>query len=154
MCKEESHIQYVANDRNCHMLQLLKLIAIELTDKDLCSFSLAYRTFHDAVEGDQIVWRGRLLKFYDEPAKRRKDAYDWRGTYQARKRLLQRELRDIEFEAGNSEKEQEALECLQDLLLGLSTLGVITCFSIFAVSYHQIPATHWSTASFVAIPEC
>lgn len=102
------------------MLQLLKLIAIELSDKDLCSFSLAYRTFHDAVGGDQVVWRSRLLRDYDAPAKGRKNAYDWRRTYQARKRVLQ-EFRQIEFEAGTSEKEQIALEVLQDLLLGLFT---------------------------------
>lgn len=103
-------------------LQLLKLIAIELSDTDLCSFSLAYRTFHDAVEGDQMVWRTRLLRVYDAPMKKRKNAYDWRRTYQARKRLLNQELRQMEFETGNSKKEQEVLEVLQDLLLGLSTL--------------------------------
>lgn len=102
------------------MLQLLKLIAIELSDKDLCSLSLAYRTFHDAVEGDQVVWRSRLLRDYDAPAKDRKNAYDWRKTYQTRKRVLQ-EFRQIEFEAGTSEKEQIALEVLRDLLLGLFT---------------------------------
>lgn len=104
------------------LLQLLKLIAIELSDKDLCSFSLAYRTFHDAVEGDQMVWRGRLLRVYDAPPKRRKNVYDWRRTYQARKRVLQQELRQIEFEDGNSKGEQEALGVLRDLLLGLFTL--------------------------------
>lgn len=118
LCKILLH---VTND---HVLQLLKLIAVELSDEDLCSFSLAYRTFHDAVEGDQMIWRSRLLRIYDAPTKKRKNAYDWRTTYQARKQLLQRELRIIGFETGNSKEERKALEVLQGLLLGLSIFPI------------------------------
>lgn len=51
--------------------------------------------------------------------KGRKNVYDWRRTYQARQRLLLRELKQIEFTTGTSDKELEALEVLQGLLLGM-----------------------------------
>lgn len=66
-----------------------------------------------------MVWRARFLKLYDEPAKSRRNAYDWKTTYQQRQRLLQRDLGNIKFQSGTSDKEREALEILQDLLLGL-----------------------------------
>lgn len=94
-------------------VELLKLITASLSDKDLCSFVLACSTFHDAVHGDQIVWRDRFLSVYDEPIN--KTFYDWKATYQKRRSLL-KQMKEISFYKGCSKEELEVLAVLWDML--------------------------------------
>ncbi|KAI5848697.1 hypothetical protein DFP73DRAFT_542092 [Morchella snyderi] len=94
-------------------VELLKLITTSLSDNDLCNFALTCSIFHDAVHGDQVVWRNRFLSVYDDPVN--KISYNWQATYQKRQRL-HKKIVGLSFCSGQSKEELEDLEILWDIL--------------------------------------
>ncbi|KAL7273125.1 hypothetical protein RUND412_004034 [Rhizina undulata] len=77
-------------------VELLKLVAVELSDDDLARFCLVSKRFHEVVCNDQVVWRGRFLREFEGPRTKLK-AYNWRLVYEARRRMLRR----LEVEAAD-----------------------------------------------------
>ncbi|PWW75177.1 hypothetical protein C7212DRAFT_352799 [Tuber magnatum] len=95
--------------------EILKLIASELPDIDLCNFCLVCRRFNSAVQDDQVVWRAKFLSIYDEPSSRVSGKpYDWKRVYQLRQRIILRGVPPTEFGTGNLS--EETLEVIWDVL--------------------------------------
>ncbi|KAM0702830.1 hypothetical protein Q7P35_010262 [Cladosporium inversicolor] len=102
------------------------------SDKDLASFRLICKSTHDAVDADACsFWRRRFKEVFETASLkltglRAEDGDQYRKEYQARKKVLhvidavfQRagQLSKLQFAAGTTTVEKEALRVLRDLIL-------------------------------------
>ncbi|KAG0643385.1 hypothetical protein HOY80DRAFT_880292 [Tuber brumale] len=96
--------------------EVLKLIASELSDIDLCNFCLVCRILNSVVQDDQVVWRAKLLSIYDEPSSKVPGKpYDWRRVYQLRQQMILRGVPRTEFGTGNL-SDAEVVDVIWDVL--------------------------------------
>ena len=116
------------------LAQLNQSIASYLeSDKDLASFRLICKSTHDAVDADACsFWRRRYKQVFESTnlnltGRRYEDGVKYRDEYQARKKVLHvidtvfqaaGQAAKLQFAAGTTTAEKEALRVLRDMILG------------------------------------
>ncbi|RPA92306.1 hypothetical protein L873DRAFT_1847801 [Choiromyces venosus 120613-1] len=74
---------------------MLKLIASELSDLDLCNLCLVCQIINNVV---QDVWWAKFLNIYYEPSSKLPGKpYDWGRAYRLRQQILLRDPPPMEF---------------------------------------------------------